>query len=336
MRSLLPLTLGLLLCFLSCSSYAKPLIIAHRGASGYRPEHTLASYALGMEQGADYIEVDLVATGDGVLICRHDCEIGSTTDAEEKFPRKKRTVIIDGKKESGFFAQDFTLEEIKLLRTRERSPFRSTRFDGQFSIPTFKEILQLVENYNKTNEKKVGICPEIKHPLYHQKQGLPLEGPLLALLQEYGYRTADDLCVIQSFDAEILKKLAKKTDLRLLQLLPHKLAESMLPFVPSDAQLKEISEYASVIGLHKKSIFADASLRGDNASTELIARAKRQGCRTWIYTFRETPLSALFGASMGREVRRSDRLGADGLITDFPDLARRALAEENPVHLPEQ
>lgn len=335
MRSLLPLPLGLVLCFLSCSSYAKPLIIAHRGASGYRPEHTLASYALGMEQGADYIEVDLVATGDGVLICRHDCEIGSTTDAEEKFPRKKRTVIIDGKKERGFFAQDFTLDEIKLLRTRERIPFRSTRFDGQFSIPTFEEILQLVEKYNKTSEKKVGICPEIKHPVYHQKQGLPLEGRLLALLHKSGYQSADDLCVIQSFDAQSLKQLAKKTDLRLLQLLPHKLEESPLPFVPSDAQLKEISEYASLIGVHKKSIFADAVLRGDNAPTELIARAKRQGCRTWIYTFRETPLSALFGASMEREIRRSARLGADGLITDFPDLVRRALAEEDSVDLQE-
>ena len=247
---------------------------------------------------------------------------------KKNFREKKEPLSLTEKKKADFLPRILPWKKLSCSAPGSEALFEALAL-------TFKEILQLVENYNKTSEKKVGICPEIKHPLYHQKQGLPLEGPLLALLQKYGYRTADDLCVIQSFDAEILKKLAKKTDLRLLQLLPHKLAESMLPFVPSDAQLKEISEYASVIGLHKKSIFADASLRGDNASTELIARAKRQGCRTWIYTFRETPLSALFGASMGREVRRSDRLGADGLITDFPDLARRALAEENPVHLQE-
>ena len=336
MRSLLSMTLGLALFVISFSSAAEPLVIAHRGASGYRPEHTLAAYALGMEQGADYIEVDLVVTGDGVLICRHDCELGSTTDAEKKFPHKKRTVTIDGKKESGFFAQDFTLVEIKTLRTRERSSFRSHRFDGQFPIPSFEEFLQLVAKYNKMSEKKVGICPEVKHPAYHQQQNLPLEAPLLALLQKYGYQAPEDLCVVQSFDVQSLQRLAKKTDLRLLQLLPKRKGNQGLPPIPSDAQLEKIAAYADVIGVHKESIVAGNLFQPSTTTTDLIARAKRHGCDTWVYTFRETPLSALFGAGMGREIHQFATVGTDGFFTDFPDLVRRALADENPVHRREQ
>jgi glycerophosphoryl diester phosphodiesterase len=328
MRSLLLPTLGLTLFAVSFSSAAEPLVIAHRGASGYRPEHTLAAYTLAIEQGADYIEVDLVSTRDGVLICRHDCEIGSTTDAAKKFPQKKKTVTIEGKKGSGFFAQDFTLDEMKTLRTRERSPFRSNRFDGQFPVPTFEEFLQLVAKYNKTSEKKVGICPEIKHPAYHQQQDLPLEIPLLSLLRQYGYKNAEDLCVIQSFNSVSLQNLSGKTELRLLQLLPKRQGNQGLPPIPSDAQLKEVATYADVIGVHKESIVASNLFQASTTPTDLITRAKRHRCSVWVYTFGENSLSSLYRPSMAQEIRHFATLGADGFFTDFPDVARRALVAE--------
>src|SRR5262249_51781681 len=143
----------------------------------YRPEHTLASYTLAIDMGADYVEPDLVSTKDGVLICRHDCEIGATTDVAARFPERRRKTTIDGHTIDGWFAADFTLAEIKTLRGRERTEFRSHEFDGQFAVPTFQDFLELVQSQSTSRNRVIGICPELKHPTYHASLGLALEEP---------------------------------------------------------------------------------------------------------------------------------------------------------------
>ncbi len=324
-------TLGVLFLLWACASTAAPNIVAHRGASGYRPEHTLAAYALGLEQGADFIEVDLVSTEDGILICRHDCELGSTTDVAEKFPHRQRTGMIGGKRQRGFFAQDFTWKEIKQLRTRERTAFRSRNFDGIFSIPSFGEVLQLVEQYNKTHAKKVGVCPELKNPTYHRQQALPLEEPLLKLLNHYGYESSHDRCVIQSFDPDCLRNLRTQTDLRLLQLMPQLQNENGSNAIPTDEALAEVATYASLIGVPKASI-VNHRLRGSgHQPTGLIGRADQHGLKVWVYTFRETPWMMWYAPRFAREVRQFADLEPDGLFTDFPDLVRRSLGRPPDV-----
>ena len=327
MRSLLLPTLGLTLFALPVFSAAEPLVIAHRGASGYRPEHTLAAYALGMEQGADYIEVDLVATRDGVLICRHDCDLGPTTDVAEKFPERKATTTLDDEEVTGFFAHTFTLQEIKTLRARDRHGRGRQPLADQSTVPTFEEFLQLVAAHNKDAKKQVGICPEIKHPVHQGERGLPLEGALLDLLKQYGYRDASDLCVVQSFDDQSLRSLAKKTGLRLLQLLPRYQSARRLPPIPSNEELQQIATYATIIGPHKSSILPRKLLTRSSEPTDLIARAHKCGCKVWVYTFREERgLLGLTAMSMAEEIRRFAALGADGLFTDYPDKARAALS----------
>jgi glycerophosphoryl diester phosphodiesterase len=318
---------GLILWLIATSlcAAAEPLLIAHRGASGYRPEHTLAAYKLGIEQGADYLETDLVATRDGVLICRHDCDLGPTTDVAARFPERKATITLDGKKVTGFFAHDFTLEEVKTLRALPRSPGGGSA-DEKLRVPTFEELLQLVAAHNKRAKKKVGICPEIKHPAHHRARGVPLERALLTALEKYGYRDAADLCIIQSFDHQCLAALAKDTKLRLLQLLPRRSTPGRLPPIPSTEELQRIARYASAIGPHKASVVPRNLLGQAGEPTDLISRAHACGCQVWVYTFRqEMGLLNLTGPSMAEEIRRFADLGTDGLFTDYPDKARAAL-----------
>ena len=156
---------------------ARPLIIAHRGASGYRPEHTLEAYRLAVEMGADFIEPDLVSTKDGVLVARHENEIGRTTDVAVRFPRRKRMAIVDGRWLIGWFTEYFTLAELKTLRARERLPSRSHDYDGQFLIPTFDEVIALAQDLGRRRGRDVGIYPETKHPAYFRRMGRPLEEP---------------------------------------------------------------------------------------------------------------------------------------------------------------
>ena len=312
----------------------QPLIIGHRGASGYRPEHTLASYELAIDQGADYVEPDVVATRDGVLICRHDCEIGSTTDVAAKFPRRRKTITLDGRPQTGFFVQDFTLEEIKTLRARQRSPLRSHKYDGQFAIPTLEELLQLVARQNRERARPLGILPELKHSRHHRALGLPLEEPLLALLGRYGYREAEDPCMIQSFEPESLQPLSQKTSLRLLQLLPKQGRGDAAPF--SARQLREIARYATAIGAHKESILPRSALNRLEKPSELLPQARAAGLQVFVYTFRNEPfaLAEDYAGDPAAEVRRFARLGVDGLFTDFPDTAVQALRAKKPGGTP--
>src|SRR5262245_17772687 len=191
-------TLLLMLAASAVAAPSGPLVIAHRGASGYRPEHTLEGYRLAVEMGADFIEPDLVSTKDGVLIARHENEIGSTTDAADRFPDRKRTKTVDGQSLTGWFTEDFTLAEIKTLRARERLPFRSHSYDGQFLIPTFDEVLDLAQRLGEARHRSVGVYPETKHPTYFRGISLPLEEKLLASLRRHGWNDRTAPVFIQS------------------------------------------------------------------------------------------------------------------------------------------
>ncbi len=200
---------------------ALPLVIGHRGASGYRPEHTLASYQKAIELGADFIEPDLVVTKDGELVARHEPNITATTDVSTRaeFASRKTTRKVDGVNETGWFATDFTLAELRTLRTKQPNAARDKSFDGQFQIPTFREILNIAKTESARTGRTIGVYPETKHPTYHVDAGLPIEPRLLALLNEYGYTQKTSPVIIQSFEVANLKALRKLTNVRLVQLI---------------------------------------------------------------------------------------------------------------------
>jgi glycerophosphoryl diester phosphodiesterase len=250
-----------------------PILIGHRGASGYMPEHTLQSYALAIELGADYVEPDLVATKDGFLIARHEPNIINTTDVKNhpEFASRKRTQSVDGTNETGFFASDFTLAEIKTLRAIQPMGNREQAFNGMFQIPTLDEILQLVKRKSEERDRAIGIYPETKHPSYHRALGLPLEDRLLEVLTRHGMNHRNAPVFIQSFEVGNLKYLRSRTQVKLIQLVdgdgvaadgsvtlaapfdkPFDFALSNDPRTFKDllspAGLKEIATYADGIG----------------------------------------------------------------------------------------
>ena len=205
------LALGILLCAVMIgtvmvddhqSGPQPPLVIGHRGASGYLPEHTLEGYALAIELGADFVEPDLVATKDGVLIARHEPNMINTTDVKDRpeFASRKRKAVVDGAEEEGFFASDFTLAEIRSLRAVQAFGDRSQAFNGLFQIPTFDEVIALAKQKAREVGRTIGVYPETKHPTYHQSIGLPLEDRLLNALRRAGWNRADAPVFIQSFE----------------------------------------------------------------------------------------------------------------------------------------
>jgi glycerophosphoryl diester phosphodiesterase len=250
-----------------------PILIGHRGSSGYLPEHTLPGYALAIELGADYVEPDLVATKDGVLIARHEPNMINTTDVSKRpeFAGRKRFATVDGVREEGFFASDFTLAEIKQLRAVQAFGERDQSFNGLYEIPTLDEIITLVKRKSKEVGRQVGIYPETKHPTYHQKLGLPLEDRLLEVLTRHGWNKKGSPVFIQSFEVSNLKYLRKLTPLPLIQLIDGDdvAADGAVTLAPpydkpydfavvgdprtfkdmlSPAGLKEIATYANGIG----------------------------------------------------------------------------------------
>ncbi|KRE85801.1 glycerophosphodiester phosphodiesterase [Rhodanobacter sp. Soil772] len=334
---------------------AKVLVIGHRGASALRPEHTLASYAKAIADGADYIEPDLVMTKDGVLVARHENEIGSTTDVADhpEFAARKTGKTIDGQAVTGWFSEDFSLAELKTLRARERLPkLRSTQYDGQFPLATLDEIIDLVAAESKARGRVIGIIPEIKHGTYFRKIGLPLEDTLLATLAAHDYtRTAP--VEIQSFEVGNLKylrgKLADGThgNIRLLQLLgdaeeqPFDVAAAggQLDYAQmmTPAGLREIATYADAIGPSIRAIIPLKFNHLLGAPTRLVHDAHAAGLEVHPYTFRPEnyflPLDLWQGidprnvneAGSITEIRIYLATGIDAFFTDDPAIGRKAL-----------
>ena len=201
------------------AAFPTPLVIGHRGASGHLPEHTLASYKLAIALGADFVEPDLVATKDGVLIARHEPNIGATTDVATKFPDRKTTKMVDGVATEDWFASDFTLAEIKTLRAKQTMPDRDHSYDGRYPIPTFDQVLKLVRKESRKRGRPIGVYPETKHPTFHQGLGLPLEGALVKSLRRAGLNRANAPVYIQSFEQSNLKRLNTMTKVKLVQLV---------------------------------------------------------------------------------------------------------------------
>jgi glycerophosphoryl diester phosphodiesterase len=304
---------------------SRPLIIGHRGASGHRPEHTLEGYRLAAEMGADFIEPDLVSTKDGVLIARHENEIGGTTDVEVKFPARRTTRTIDGQTVSGWFTEDFTLAEIKTLRARERLPFRSHAYDGQFAIPTFDEVIELAQRLGRELNRPIGVYPETKHPTYFRGIGLPLEEKLIASLAKHGWDRKDAPVFIQSFEPDSLRLLRGKTSVSLIQLTSD---ASML----DAAGLKQIAAYADGIGPEKRLVVPIGADGSVGAPTDLVQRAHAAGLLVHIWTIRVDKqfLPAGYHGRAEAEFEQFRDLGVDGIFTDFPDVAAKVLRNTSP------
>lgn len=297
-----------------------PLIIAHRGASGHRPEHTIEGYTLAIEMGADVIEPDLVSTKDGVLIARHENEIGTTTDVADKFPARKTTKTVDGASVTGWFTEDFTIAEIKTLRAKERLAFRSHDYDGKFLIPTFDEVLDLAARKSRETGREIGVYPETKHPTYFRGLHLSIEEPMLASLSKRGLTKKTSPVFIQSFEASSLQHLRPLTDARLVMLVSS-------PASVTAAQLAAMRPYADGIGAEKRLIIPVDADGKTLPPTTVIADAHAAHLFVHIWTLRKEPqfLPASYGGDMAREARQFADLGVDGMFTDFPDIAAQAL-----------
>lgn len=319
-----------------------PLVIGHRGACGYRPDHTLASYQLAIDQGADFVEPDLVITKDGVLFCRHDLDLGVSTDVADKFPDRKQTVTIDGQPHKGWFAHDFTLAEIKTLKARESMASRSHEFDGQFGLVTFDEFLDFIDQQRAKTGRPLGVIPEIKLSTYHSSIGLPLEDRVVEALRRHGYPAADKPCLIQSFEISNLKKLHNEIAVPLVQLTgsPNQRPSDVLASggattfadMMTPAGLKEIAAYAQYVS-PRKDYFELASPKDAPLKWQaFMADAKNAGLKVVPFTLRREPqyVSKQFHGDMMAEFRHWSSLGADAVFTDNPDLAVKARDESSP------
>lgn len=316
-----------------------PLVIAHRGASGHRPEHTRAAYELAIAQGADFIEPDLVPSKDGVLVVRHENDLSDTTDVATRFPDRRRQKTIDGESRLGFFSEDFTLAELRTLRARERLPSRSHDFDGQLAILTLSEVLDLVASKERELGRRIGIYPELKHPAYFSALGFHVEETLLRALTAAGYTRRDDPVFIQSFEPLCLQRLRARTPLRLIQLIdeadkhPYDLLAAgdrrSYGDLLQPAGLHYIRSYADGIGVHKALILPPPQASEPASPTPLIRDAHAHGLLVHVYTLRAEPVFVLppFRADAAAEVRAFLDLGVDGLFCDSPDLCLQVRGE---------
>lgn len=340
----------------------RPLVIGHRGAPGYVPEHTLVSYFIAIQQGADYVEPDLVMTRDGVLVARHENEISGTTNVADRpeFAGRRTTKTIDGVAITGWFTEDFTLAELKTLRAKERIPQvrpAGTRFDGMFEVPTLEEVLALVEGVNAARRREaqggehrrfmpVGVYPETKHPTYFAGIGLAMEEPLVRTLHRFGYRGRRAPAFIQSFEVGNLKRLSKMTDLPLVQLLndvgqPYDFTVRGDPRTYADlarpAGLAEIAGYARGIGVNKSLMISRTPEGFLGTPTTLVRDAHAKGLVVHGWTFRaentflpkdfQSSSDPLAFGDLPGEVKRFLELGMDGFFTDQPDIGARARDE---------
>jgi glycerophosphoryl diester phosphodiesterase len=326
---------------------SRPIVIAHRGASGYLPEHTLAGYAVAMLQGADFIEPDLVMTKDGHLIARHDNVLDLTTDVAQRpeFAERRAQKTVDGITTSGWFSEDFTLAEIKQLRAVERIPNLrpgNARLNGQFEVPTLQEIIDLVKANEKVLGRKIGIYPETKHPTYFQRLGLAMESKLVKILHANGYASKRDRVFIQSFEIGNLKQLRRLTRIPLIQLLETSggpadvvAAGGSLTYneMATAEGLREIASYANGVGPEKYHFIIPRSTDGtlDTANaTDFVRNAHACGLKVHPYTFRAEnyfqPTNLRSSGDPGThgnlaaEIELFLSVGIDGFFTDQSDI----------------
>ena len=330
-----------------------PLVIAHRGASGYRPEHTLAAYELAARMGADFIEPDLVSTKDHVLVARHENEIGGTTDVagHPEFAERKTTKVIDGGTLTGWFTEDFTLAELKSLRAKERLPLvrqENTMYDGRFEIPTFAEVLAPREKLTRELRREVGVYPETKHSTYFRSIGLDLETPLVQEVRGARLDRAKAPIFIQSF--ELTNLVALRQRLRIKAPLVFLTSATGAPFdlastgdlrtyadLTTAAGLRSIAGIVNGIGPEKSQVIPRNSNGTLAQPTTLVADAHAAGLKVHPYTFRaeNTFLPADYkvgtdATAYGRAIDEQVRFlstGIDGLFTDQSDIGVIARAE---------
>lgn len=333
-------------------SSGSTLVIGHRGASGYRPEHTLASYELAARMGADFIEPDVVSTKDGVLVCRHEPEIGGTTDVADhpEFADRERTKTLDGNDVTGWWAEDFTLAELKTLYAAERLPAvrqENTLYDGRLRIPTLEEVLHLRTELSRRLGRRIGIYPETKHPTYFQDLGLALERKLLNLIRKHDLNHADAPIFVQSFETTNLQQL-REMGLKapVIQLLsasgaPYDLVAAADSRTYADliteSGLATIAGYADGLGPDKAMVIPRADDGTLGEATTLVDDAHAAGLLVHPYTFRaeNTFLPTDYRSSdadddFGRAIDEQLAYlaaGIDGLFTDQPDIGVFARSE---------
>ncbi|GAA1149578.1 glycerophosphodiester phosphodiesterase [Streptomyces javensis] len=329
-----------------------PTVIGHRGASGYRPEHTFGSYQLALDMGADIIEQDLVPTKDGHLVCRHENDITATTDvsAHPEFADRKTTKTVDGTKLTGWFTEDFTLAELKTLRAKERIPGnrqRNTLYDGRWEVPTFEEVLQWAEREGRKRGRKVWLYVETKHPTYFRKLGLGLEERVAKLLRRYGRHRKDSALFLQSFEPSSIQRLRKLVDTPSVVLLstmtsrPWDFVEANDPRTVADLVkpegLKWIASYAQGIGPDLSVIIPRTPDGKLGTPTSVVKDAHAAGLILHPYTMRNenTFLPADFrrgsdpnayGDAFGA-FKAYFATGIDGIFSDNADTALLAAAD---------
>jgi glycerophosphoryl diester phosphodiesterase len=312
------------------------VIIAHRGASGYLPEHTLEAKAYAHALGAHYLEQDVVATRDDELIVLHDIHLDRVTDVARRFPGRARD---DGR----FYARDFDLDEIRTLTVWERRgtdgvsavfPARFPTGTGAFRVPTLREEVKLIQGLNRSTGRVAGIYPEIKRPAWHRSEGVDISRLVLAQLDDLGYRTGADDVFLQCFDAAELRRIRSELgcQLKLVQLLAENSwneSDSDYEYLQTPAGLQEIAAVAEGLGPWIGHLVSTAEVDGQPVSTGLVSAAHEAGLVVHPYTFRAEQLTPGF-ESLGEMVAWFvDTLAIDGLFTDFPDRALAAVSQES-------
>lgn len=294
---------------------SKKIVIAHRGASGYLPEHTMEAKAMAYAMHADFIEQDLVLSKDDIPIVIHDIHLETVTDVTNKFPDRKR-------KDGRFYVVDFTYQELQTLNVTERFdpitkkavfPKRFPLWESKFKLHSLQEEIELIQGLNKSTGQQIGIYPEIKEPTFHLKEGKDISKIVLKILSEYGYRSKSDYCILQCFDAQELKRIRKelKSDLILLQLIE---------FKKDEKYLKEYAKYADGLGPWYKQILDGKDSKGNWQFSNLVKDAHDVGLFVHAYTFREDDLDG-FNSFEELIDFGFNNLKLDGVFTDFPDLA---------------
>ncbi|MFC5372647.1 glycerophosphodiester phosphodiesterase [Brevundimonas faecalis] len=335
------LTLALLLSGTPAMSLSSPQVIAHRGASGERPEHTASAYRLAVEQGADFIEPDLVMSRDGRFVVRHENEIGGTTDVADRpeFADRRATKVIDGVETVGWFTEDFTLAELKTLRARERLPLLrpgNTAFDGRDGVLTFDEVVALAREEGARVGRVIGVAPELKHPSYFASIGLPMEEAFVATLERQGLTGADAPILIQCFEVSPLERLKASIDAPLLQLMsaaggPVDRPDLTYAAMSRPEGLRGVAAYADAVGVETGMILPRDQTGRSLAATALVADAHAAGLKVVVWTFRAEnaflPLELRRGegpadhGDLDAYLKAFGDLGADAVFSDFPGMA---------------